>query len=95
MANNDERSDENLDDPEAGANWRRLPRTWGIRRRLKLTVPEFAARFHIPAGTVSAWEDGRATPDAAAEAYLKVIALNPERMAELLAGAEGPKLAAE
>ena len=76
---------EDHDDPETGANWRRLPRTWGIRRRLKLTIPEFAARFHIPTDLVAAWEDGRSAPDPAAETYLKVIALDPERVAELLA----------
>ena len=77
---------DDLDDPESGANWRRLPRTWGIHSRLKLSIPEFAARFQIPAETVSAWEDGRAVPDAAVEAYLKVIALDPGRVAELLSG---------
>ena len=76
---------EDCDDAEAGAQWRRLPRTWGIRRRLKLTIAEFSARFHIPADLVATWEEGRAEPDTATEAYLKVIALDPERVAELLA----------
>jgi putative transcriptional regulator len=73
--------------PNAGVVWRRLPRTFGIRRRLKLTIEEFAARFQIPADMVRAWEDGQATPDAAAVAYLRVIAHDPERVAAVLAGA--------
>ena len=86
---------EDSDDAEVGAQWRRLPRTWGIRRRLKLTIAEFSARFHIPADLVAAWEEGRAEPDATIQAYLKVIALDPERVSELLATASGPKQAAE
>jgi putative transcriptional regulator len=82
-----------LDDPEAGVTWRRLPRTFGIRRRLKLTVEEFAVRFQIPADMVRAWEEGRTTPDAAAVAYLRVIAHDPDRVATVLAG--GAKAAAE
>ena len=72
-------------DAEAGAQWRRLPRTWGIRRRLKLTIPEFSARFRIPAELVAAWEEGSAVPDAAVAAFLKVIAHDTEYVAELLA----------
>jgi hypothetical protein len=82
-----------LDDPEAGVVWRRLPRTFGIRRRLKLSVEEFAARFQIPADMVRAWEDGRSTPDAAAVTYLRLIAHDPDRVAAVLAG--GVKAAAE
>jgi putative transcriptional regulator len=82
-----------LDDPETGVEWRRLPRSFSIRRRLKLTVEEFAARFHIPAEMLQAWEDGRATPDALAEAYLRVIAHAPEAAAAALA--TGLKPAAE
>jgi transcriptional regulator with XRE-family HTH domain len=74
-----------LDDPEAGVTWRRLPRTFGIRRRLKLTIEEFAVRFQIPAETVRSWEEGRATPDAAAVAYLRVIVHDPERVCLLAA----------
>jgi putative transcriptional regulator len=84
---------DDLDDPEAGVAWRRLPRTFGIRRRLKLTIEEFSVRFHIPADTVRAWEDGSTVPDPAAIAYLRVIAHDPERVADVLAG--GVKTAAE
>jgi putative transcriptional regulator len=75
-----------LNDVEAGVTWRRLPRTFGIRRRLKLTIEEFSERFQIPAETVRSWEDGRTAPDEAAVAYLRVIAYDPERVAAVLAG---------
>lgn len=75
-----------LDDAEAGAAWRRLPRTFGIRRRLELAIAEFAEPFHIPAELVAAWENGSATPDAA-ETYLRVIAHDPEHVAKMLAEA--------
>jgi putative transcriptional regulator len=55
-----------------------VPRTITIRRALKLSQEEFAARFHIPAGTLRDWEQGRCEPDAAARAYLRVIAREPE-----------------
>ncbi|MGO9171682.1 MAG: helix-turn-helix domain-containing protein [Rhodomicrobium sp.] len=55
-----------------------VPRTVTIRRALKLSQEEFAARFHIPAGTLRDWEQGRSEPDAAARAYLRVIAREPE-----------------
>lgn len=56
----------------------RVPRVTTIRRALKLSQEEFAARFHIPAGTLRDWEQGRCEPDAAARAYLRVIAREPE-----------------
>jgi putative transcriptional regulator len=66
------------------ARWRRLPRTFGIRRRLGLTREEFATRFQIPIGTVNDWEDGRSAPDPAAETFLRLIALDPDRVAQML-----------
>ncbi len=67
--------------PMTGEEWEaapRVPRVIGIRRALKLSQEEFAARFHIPAGTLRDWEQGRCEPDAAARAYLRVIAREPE-----------------
>jgi putative transcriptional regulator len=55
-----------------------VPRVTTIRRALKLSQEEFAARFHIPPGTLRDWEQGRCEPDAAARAYLRVIAREPE-----------------
>ena len=57
---------------------RRVPRVTTIRRALRLSQEEFAARFHIPADTLRDWEQGRSEPDAAARAYLRVIAREPE-----------------
>ncbi len=60
------------------AKMRRVPRSKSIRRALGLSQEEFATRFHIPAGTLRDWEQGRSEPDAAARAYLRVIAREPE-----------------
>ena len=63
---------------------KRLPRAKIIRRALGLTQEEFAARFHIPLGTLRDWEQGAAEPDTCARAYLTVIARNPKAVAEAL-----------
>lgn len=60
------------------------PRTKIIRRALGLSQEEFAARFHIPLGTLRDWEQGRKDPDAAARAYLLVIGRNPAAVTEAL-----------
>ena len=56
-----------------------------IRRAFGLTQEEFAARFHIPLGTLRDWEQHRTEPDQAAQAYLKVIAKEPDMVARALA----------
>ena len=60
------------------AKMRRVPRAKSIRRALGLSQEEFAARYHIPVGTLRDWEQGRFEPDAAARAYLTVIARAPD-----------------
>jgi putative transcriptional regulator len=55
-----------------------VPRAWIIRRAFRLSQEEFAAQFHIPIGTLRDWEQGRKEPDAAAKAYLRVIASAPD-----------------
>ena len=75
--------------------YRTLPRTWGIRRRMRLTQEEFAERFQIPVGTVRDWEQGRVEPDQAARAYLEVIAHDPELVLRALAAKPGSVKAAE
>ena len=55
-----------------------------MRRAFGLSQEEFAARFHIPLGTLRDWEQGRKEPDAAARAYLVVIGRNPEAVREAL-----------
>src|SRR5258708_2649766 len=57
---------------------RRVPRITTLRRALGLTQEEFAARYHIPLGTLRDWEQGRTEPDQPARAYLKAIAGDPE-----------------
>src|SRR5882672_3900741 len=66
---------------------KRTPRAKIIRRALGLSQEDFAARYHIPVGTLRDWEQGRAEPDQAARAYLTVIARDPEAVRKaLLAG---------
>jgi len=81
-----------MSDPDAKPmteeEWRTAPRTPRvaiIRRALKLSQEEFSARFHIPIGTLRDWEQGRKEPDAAARAYLRVIAREPETVRKALA----------
>jgi putative transcriptional regulator len=57
---------------------KRTPRAKIIRRALGLSQDDFAARYHIPIGTLRDWEQGRAEPDQAARAYLTVIAREPD-----------------
>jgi putative transcriptional regulator len=67
------------------ARLRPLPAVRALRLRLRLTQEEFAARYHVPLGTLRDWEQRRTEPDQAAQAYLKVIAAEPVRIAEVLA----------
>ena len=55
-----------------------------VRKRLGLSQTEFAARFHVPVGTLRDWEQNRRQPDAPALAYLRVIAREPEVVARAL-----------
>ena len=70
--------------PEDFKRMKRTLRVRIIRRALGLSQEEFAGRFHIPLGTLRDWEQGRKEPDAAARAYLVVIARNPLAVAEAL-----------
>jgi putative transcriptional regulator len=63
---------------------RRTPQAKIIRRALNLTQEEFAARYHIPIGTLRDWEQGRAGPDQPARAYLTLIARDPDRVHRML-----------
>lgn len=67
---------------------KRTPQVKVIRRALGLTQEEFAARFHIPLGTLRDWEQGAAVPDQSARAYLTVIARDPEAVRKALHPAE-------
>ena len=70
--------------PEQWARARKTPRVKIIRRALSLSQEDFATRFRIPLGTLRDWEQGRKEPDAAARAYLRVIARNPAAVADAL-----------
>jgi len=80
-----------LNDPDARplteedlSRMKRTPQAKIIRRALGLSQEDFAARYHIPLGTLRDWEQGRVEPDQAAQAYLKVIAREPETVREAL-----------
>jgi putative transcriptional regulator len=64
--------------PNELAKAKRVPRIKKLRRALRLTQEEFAARYRIPLGTLRDWEQGRSEPDQPARAYLTVIARDPE-----------------
>jgi putative transcriptional regulator len=81
--------DARLMTPEELAKARRVPRVRTLRRALGLTQEEFAARYHIPLGTLRDWEQGRTEPDQPARAYLKAIAGNPEGVSRALTA--GPR----
>ena len=57
---------------------KRTPQAKIVRRALGLTQEAFAQRYHIPVGTLRDWEQGRCEPDQTAQAFLLVIAREPE-----------------
>ena len=61
-----------------------VPLARHVRWKLSLSQSEFSARFHIPVGTLRDWEQGRSEPDAAATAYLRVIAEDPDAVRRVL-----------
>ncbi len=81
-----------LSDPDAQpltaeqlGQMRRVAFARHVRWKLGLSQAEFAARFHIPIGTLRDWEQHRTEPEAAASAYLRVIAENPDAVRQALA----------
>ena len=66
---------------------RRVPFVRHVRLSLGISQAEFAARFHLPLGTIRDWEQGRAEPDTAAKVLLEVIARDPEAVARALEAA--------
>ncbi len=65
------------------------PDVAAIHKRLKLSQGKFAERFHLPAASVRDWEQGRRTPDAAAQNLLKVIDYAPETVVRALGEGQG------
>jgi len=49
----------------------------GIRKKLKMTQARFSDTFGFSLDAVKHWEGGRRSPEAAARAFLTVIAKNP------------------
>jgi len=66
------------------ARARRVPTVRALRKKLNLTQEQFAARFHLPLGTVRDWEQGAHRPDKAAQVLLTVIAKDPDAVARAL-----------
>jgi len=58
-----------------------------IRWALHMSQIEFAKAFRIPLGTLRDWEQHRRGPDQAAQAYLEVIAREPDAVRRALARA--------
>jgi len=56
------------------------------RKITGLSQHAFAARYGIPRGSIRDWEQGRRTPDAATQNYLRVIARMPNEVAQALEG---------
>jgi len=59
---------------------KRTPQAKIIRRAMELTQEEFAARYHIPLGTLRDWEQGRAEPEQPTRAYQTLIARDPDQV---------------
>tara|TARA_Y100001933_G_scaffold248072_1_gene281570 strand:+ start:3423 stop:3701 length:279 start_codon:yes stop_codon:yes gene_type:complete len=67
--------------PEAMERAQRARLIRMTRTGLGLSQPEFAARFHVPVGTLRDWEQARVTAPDFAVAYVRVIARHPEIVA--------------
>jgi putative transcriptional regulator len=55
------------------------------RTKLGLSQSEFATRFRVPVGTLRDWEQARVTAPDFAVAYVRVIALHPDVVADAVA----------
>jgi len=55
-----------------------------IRKKLKMTQASFSETFGFSLDAVKHWEGGRRRPEAAARAFLTVIARNPRAVIEAL-----------
>jgi len=63
----------------------RFRRPW-MCARSGLSQAAFAARYGFNRRTLQDWEQGRVTPDAAVQAYLRVIDRNPQAVVSALQG---------
>ncbi|MCC6538374.1 MAG: type II toxin-antitoxin system MqsA family antitoxin [Bryobacterales bacterium] len=55
-----------------------------VRRKLRLSQTEFAARFGFAAASVRNWEQGRTHPEGPARVLLAVIATHPDAVEDAL-----------
>lgn len=55
-----------------------------VRRKLRLSQSQFAAKFGFQPATVKNWEQGRTKPDGPARVLLAVIARHPEAVEDAL-----------
>jgi putative transcriptional regulator len=55
-----------------------------VRRRLRLSQTQFAAKFGFQSATLKNWEQGRTRPDGPARVLLAVIARHPEAVEDAL-----------
>lgn len=55
-----------------------------IRKALKLSQDQFAARFGIPSATIRDWEQHRRKPEGPARVLLQVIKKEPEAVSRAL-----------
>ncbi len=55
-----------------------------VRRKLKLSQAQFAAKFGFPPATLRNWEQGRTRPDTPTRVLLAVIAKHPEVVEDVL-----------
>ena len=71
-------------DKERLAGMRRSSRARVIRRALGMSQIEFSQKFRIPLETLQGWESLRTTPDPTSDAYLTVIANDPQAVLSAL-----------
>ena len=62
-----------------------------IRKGLRMTQAGFSNTFGFSLDAVKHWEGGRRTPEAAARAFLTVIARNPQAVISALHPEENPQ----
>lgn len=75
--------------PEAMDRGQRARLIRSTRTGLGLSQSEFAARFRVPVGTLRDWEQARATAPDFAIAYVRVIGLHPDMVAQAVALSSG------
>lgn len=75
--------DEPLTDEEFERGRTAMMARWA-RGATGLSQQEFAKRYDVPVATLRDWEQGRRMPDATARNYLRLIARDPEWVAETL-----------